>query len=102
MAGQLRVCCVILAGLAVAATAHAGPYHPPRTAWGAPDLQGTWTNFSLTRLERPVGVPARVAKGSDLTAIEKTVYDNVLPDDPLGNKESEWWPPSHLAVIDGE
>jgi hypothetical protein len=27
-------------------------YHAPRTADGHPDLQGTWTNASLTRLER--------------------------------------------------
>lgn len=28
-------------------------YSPPRTASGRPDLQGDWTNTSLTRLERP-------------------------------------------------
>ena len=27
-------------------------YHPPRAADGHPDLEGTWTNASLTRLER--------------------------------------------------
>jgi hypothetical protein len=27
-------------------------WQAPRTAWGAPDLQGTWTNASLTSLER--------------------------------------------------
>jgi hypothetical protein len=26
----------------------------PRTAWGHPDLQGTWTNATLTPLQRPV------------------------------------------------
>ena len=26
---------------------------PPRTAWGAPDLQGVWTSSTLTPLERP-------------------------------------------------
>ena len=25
----------------------------PRTPWGAPDLQGTWTGSTLTPLERP-------------------------------------------------
>ena len=25
----------------------------PRTAWGHPDLQGTWTNVTATPLERP-------------------------------------------------
>lgn len=28
-------------------------YEPPRTASGAPDLQGTWTNATITSLERP-------------------------------------------------
>jgi hypothetical protein len=94
---------MILAGsLALAAQAFAGPYQAPRTAWGAPDFQGQWTNFSLTHLERPAGVPAVVGKGDDLAAIEKKVSDGILPDDGLGSRESEWWPPSHLAVIDGQ
>ena len=29
------------------------PWTPPRTAWGAPDLQGTWTNETITPFERP-------------------------------------------------
>jgi hypothetical protein len=35
-----------------AAAAADTQYQAPRTAWGAPDLQGTWTNASLTSLER--------------------------------------------------
>ncbi|MFL5298094.1 MAG: hypothetical protein ACJ798_17090 [Phenylobacterium sp.] len=31
----------------------AKPYHAPRTAYGAPDLQGIWTNSALTFLARP-------------------------------------------------
>lgn len=46
----------LLASLA-AWTAPAGPpatpYKAPRTATGAPDLQGLWTNTALTFLERP-------------------------------------------------
>ena len=33
----------------------AKPYHAPRTAYGAPDLQGIWTNTALTFLARPIG-----------------------------------------------
>ena len=33
--------------------AGAGDWTPPRTAWGAPDLQGIWDYRTLTPLERP-------------------------------------------------
>jgi hypothetical protein len=92
----------VLAQLCLAPTAVAARYRVPRTPWGAPNLQGQWTNFALTRLERPPGVPARIAKGADLAAIEHAVYESILPSDPLGSRESELWQPSHLAVIDGE
>jgi hypothetical protein len=47
-----------LAALALSPAAHAQPparapgYHAPRAADGHPDLEGVWTNASLTRLER--------------------------------------------------
>ena len=46
-------------GLATTAAQTAGtariapPYTPPRTSWGDPDLQGIYTNQTLTPLERP-------------------------------------------------
>jgi hypothetical protein len=54
------------------------PYKAPRAVGGQPDLQGTWTNASLTTLERPaqygdrlVLTPAEVAKveGEDAKAV---------------------------------
>ena len=39
--------------LAASATARAADYHAPRNGFGQPDLQGTWTNASLTSLQRP-------------------------------------------------
>ena len=39
--------------LLAAGAAQAAPYRAPRTASGAPDLQGIWTNSALTFLERP-------------------------------------------------
>ena len=45
-------------------------YRPPRTAWGAPDLRGVWSNLSLTHLERPPGVAGAVVAGaSALTTV---------------------------------
>jgi hypothetical protein len=87
---------------AIAGPASAGGYRAPHTPWGAPNLQGQWTNFALTRLERAPGVPARITQGDDVAAIERIVYDNILPSDPLGSRDSELWEPSHLAVIDGQ
>jgi hypothetical protein len=42
--------------LAMPAFAQAAPgYQKPKTAWGAPDLQGFWSNTSLTTMQRPAG-----------------------------------------------
>jgi hypothetical protein len=50
----------ILLGSAIAAPALAADYHPPLTSWGKPNLEGNWTNSSLTRLERDTQYGARV------------------------------------------
>ena len=42
-----------LSAAALGAAAQAEPYQAPRTAFGHPDLQGTWTNATITALERP-------------------------------------------------
>src|SRR5262245_32080640 len=52
----------ILLGLALTATAAAAQQTPAtansfRTPWGDPDLQGIWTNATLTPLERPDNAP---------------------------------------------
>ncbi|MFM1897428.1 MAG: hypothetical protein RLZZ385_2502 [Pseudomonadota bacterium] len=41
-----------IAVLLPATTLAAEPYEPPRTEYGRPDLQGYWTNASLTNLQR--------------------------------------------------
>jgi hypothetical protein len=38
---------------AAGATAKAKGWAPPKTAWGDPDLQGVWTNATITPFERP-------------------------------------------------
>ncbi len=74
--------------LPVAAQAPAGiatPWTMPRTPEGTPDLQGNWTNATVTPLERPPGQPA--ALSPDVVAkIEKGVKDRIerlaAPSDP--------------------
>jgi hypothetical protein len=44
----------VAADTLAAQTPHnAGTWTPPRTAWGDPDLQGIWTNETITPFERP-------------------------------------------------
>ncbi|MDP3736003.1 MAG: hypothetical protein Q8R02_01360 [Hyphomonadaceae bacterium] len=49
---RFRFALMIAATLACAVPAAAQSYQPPRTPDGKPDLQGTWTNSSITTLER--------------------------------------------------
>jgi len=57
----------------------------PRTAWGHPDLQGNWTNATLTPFQRPVGQPA-VMSAAQVAEIESgqaaEVAAGAAPSDP--------------------
>jgi hypothetical protein len=44
---------------AVGAVAQSGRSQSPRTPWGHPDLQGIWTNSTITPLERPAAFAGR-------------------------------------------
>ena len=48
-----RVCTLCFATLAAAVVGRAQTREVARTAWGHPDLEGTWTNATLTPLQRP-------------------------------------------------
>jgi hypothetical protein len=71
-----------------AAQAPAGngkPWTMPRTPEGHPDLQGNWTNATLTPLERPTG-QGPVLSAAEVAKIEKGMADRVerlaQPSDP--------------------
>ena len=53
----LAMLCAVLS-LAVS-TAAQGTWTPPRTAYGQPDLEGIWTNPTITPFERPVELAGR-------------------------------------------
>ena len=48
-----------LAALSLAQTPSAKSWKAPRTPDGAPDIQGIWSNSTLTPLERPKGLGAK-------------------------------------------
>jgi hypothetical protein len=63
----------------------AKPWTLPRTADGKPDLQGNWTNATMTPLERPEGQAATLT-AAQAARIEKGMADRVerlaQPSDP--------------------
>jgi hypothetical protein len=126
----MRTCIAIGTGLAAlmlaaapGAMAQAGAgYATPKTSWGAPDLQGVWTNSSITRLSRPAGVDKLVLTPEEASALEAKDYNNVrtaaekAPTDqadgapekgkplpPVGNYNAVWVDPgSKIAIVNGE
>ena len=56
---------LIAVPLAAAAQTKPAPYHAPRAVDGQPDLQGAWTNASLTPLERPPAEGTRLVMTPD-------------------------------------
>ncbi|PZQ62359.1 MAG: hypothetical protein DI570_11145 [Phenylobacterium zucineum] len=81
---------LLLITLAWATTVQAEPpYKPPRTRFGAPDLQGMWDSDSMTVLQRPKGFKALAATPEEAAAFEAKrlaryakVIGDVDPDEP--------------------
>jgi hypothetical protein len=69
-------------------------YKPVRMSWGAPDLEGTWTNVTITPLERPTSFGNRrvltpeEVKAMEGRAIENVEYEN-RPTDPNQGPEDK-------------
>ena len=99
---------MVVAGLLLtpaSAAAQAGDYEPPRTAWGAPDLQGVWDFRTLTPFERPVELGERAVLSAEEVAefearrlAEFAVRDDQEPADVVGNYNQFWFDPGSTAV----
>jgi hypothetical protein len=61
---------VAAAGMAGTAAAQA-TYSAPKTSWGDPDLEGVWTNASITTLERQPGMNKLVLTPEEAARFEK-------------------------------
>ena len=111
----------LMLSLAPAAVAQAG-YTPPKTSWGAPDLQGNWTNASITKMTRPAGIDTLVITPMQAKKLEDGDFNNIRTREELqptdqstgapekgkplpgvGNYNAVWVDPgAHVAVINGE
>jgi hypothetical protein len=91
------------AGLASSPVQAAG-YKAPRTADGHPDLQGQWTNASLTHLERPGDLKALVISEAEASAYEaRQTGAPKIPGDDVGQDTTEVWEQGgKLARLGGE
>ncbi|HEV2533080.1 hypothetical protein [Phenylobacterium sp.] len=99
----MRRLTLIAVALSLAAgSAAAGAYRAPRAADGHPDLQGDWTNASLTHLQRPTALKSLTLTDAEATAWEKGGGVQDRPDE-VGQATSEWIDPhDRLARIDGK
>ena len=71
---------------------------PLRTAWGDPDLQGTFTNKTITPFERPTALAGKefltveeAAELEQIRAAEDAARDSDVPADIVGNYNTHWF-----------
>jgi hypothetical protein len=110
--------------LAVPAFAQAAPgYSKPYTPWGAPDLQGFWSNTSLTGMQRPQGAEKLVMTEAEAdklahrnvyaatqreeagaSKVDKKSSDELLSDKNSNRAYNRFWmdPGSGYATVKGE
>jgi hypothetical protein len=76
----------------------------PRTAWGSPDLEGTWTGSTLTPLERPAEFAGKaVLTPEEAAALETRARERATREpqaargDP-GTYNQIWFDPSSAVV----
>jgi hypothetical protein len=87
------VAVVLFAGTTMAPAVFAqtpSAYAKPRTSWGAPDLQGFWTNTSFTSMQRPAGADKLVLSEEEATALaRRNVYTAARREEAGASKVDE-------------
>ena len=81
-----RLSWILIATALVTGSADAAGYRPPKTASGAPDLQGIWTNTALTFLQRPPifkGLIATDKEAAAMLAGFKQFAGSIVSDAPI-------------------
>ena len=91
--------------LGQAATAASAAWTPPRTSWGHPDLQGVWTNETITPFERPdelqgktVLTAEEAARLEQKTAQQRAAGDGSSPAGSVG-AYNQFWMDSGTRVV---
>ena len=105
---------IACAALAIAGAAQADDYTVPKTSFGAPDLQGTWTSATATFLERPNDVEKLVLNEEEAREFEMRLAGFLAANDELpegelqagqdvGGYNSFWLDPGTRAMrVNGE
>ena len=106
------VVAVLLVGLsmfaAVPVIAQSQPdnWTPPRTPWGAPNLQGVWDFRTITPMERPTGfedidvlTDQEVTEFEAASEAQRAALDVETPFDTVGNY-NQFWFDAGTAVVD--
>ena len=88
---KTRIACVVVVILAIQAVSQVGAQDQVRrTPWGDPDLEGIWTNATLTPLQRPPELASKEfltpeeAAQFQRSRIEQTNADRALPPGQVG------------------
>jgi len=88
---KMRIACVVVVILAIQAVSQVGAQNQVRrTPWGDPDLEGIWTNATLTPLQRPPELASKEfltpeeAAQFQRSRIEQTNADRPLPPGQVG------------------
>jgi hypothetical protein len=83
---------ILVAGVSLAATlvAQAPARHSPRTPWGDPDLQGLWTNATITPFERPSNLSGKpVLTEQEAAEYEKQTIEARDADNRAGGRDAD-------------